>query len=85
MPGRDNRDAMQSFVSTYGLESMVQVPDNDSNDLWLSYGVRGQPAWALISADPNEEVVVGFGALPEDVLNAAAGASTPGGRLGAEP
>ncbi|MGY9072612.1 MAG: TlpA family protein disulfide reductase [Acidimicrobiales bacterium] len=72
IPGRDSQDAMRSFVSGFDLEAMVQVPDNDDHTLWLSFGVRGQPAWALIHADG--EVEVGFGAIGEDILAAAADA-----------
>ena len=72
MAGRDGQDEMRSFVESYRLESIPHIPDSDNNELWLSFGVRGQPAWVLVKADGSSEV--GFGSIPDDVLAAAAGA-----------
>ena len=58
-------------MSRHGLVGIPQIPDDD--DLWSSYGVRSQPAWVLVRADGSSEL--GYGAIPDDVLDAAAGAA----------
>ncbi len=72
MPGRDTIDKMQAFVEQRDLATFPHIPDGDDAALWSAFGVRGQPAWVLVSLDGSTEV--GFGAIPEDVLTRAAGA-----------
>ncbi len=63
---------MTKFVSRHELTGIPQIPDNDNFDLWLSYGVRSQPAWVLVRADGSTEI--GFGAISDSVIAEAAGA-----------
>lgn len=63
--GRGEVDAMEAFVSDTGTEGLTHIVD-DSGDIWTSYGVVAQPAFAFISADGSVEVVAG--ALGEDAL-----------------
>lgn len=72
MAGRGDRDEYDEFIDRYGLAGIPQVPDSDNHELWLSFGVRGQPAWALVRADGSTEVV--FGGFPSDLVEEAAGA-----------
>ena len=72
MPGRDSNSEHMEFISAFGLEGIPMIPDNDDHDLWLSFGVCGQPAWALIRADGSTEI--GFGGIPDSVFAEAAGA-----------
>lgn len=53
-------------MSEYGVESIPHIPDDGDSSLWASFGVRGQPAWALIRVDGTVEV--GFGAIPDEIL-----------------
>jgi hypothetical protein len=71
MAGRDSLDKIQGFVDRHELSTIPHIPDSDNNELWLSFGVRGQPAWALVRADG--EVEIGFGGIPDELMAEAAG------------
>jgi hypothetical protein len=57
---------MQDFVGRHGL-TFPNLRD-DSGNIFVRFGVFGQPAWAFVDADGNLETV--FGALSEDDLTA---------------
>ena len=63
---------MAKFVSRHQLTGIPQIPDGNNNDLWLSYGIRSQPAWVLVRADGSTEI--GFGAIDNSIIEEAGGA-----------
>lgn len=67
--GRGEVSAMHDFVSETGTQEITHLVDADGS-LWRAFGVITQPAFALISADGEVEVV--NGALGADGLRAAA-------------
>lgn len=56
---------MEDFISRHALQDVLQIPDF-SGDLWAQLGVRGQPSWLIIPADPGANPQLVFGALGED-------------------
>lgn len=63
---------MSSFVSTYGLGHLPNLPDEDGQ-IARALGISYHPRWLLIRADETEQR--GSGAIPDSVVNDAL---TPG-------
>lgn len=65
---RDERPAMQDFVTRHGLQDMVNIADVDG-EVWQRYGVVAQPAWVFVDGDEDTAERV-LGALPRADLEA---------------
>jgi thiol-disulfide isomerase/thioredoxin len=63
--GRGEVPDMEDFVSDTDTGSLTHVVD-DSGDIWSSYEVAAQPAFAFIDDDGTYEVVIG--AMGEEAL-----------------
>lgn len=63
--GRGEVADMEEFISDTGTEGLTHVVD-DTGDIWSSYDVAAQPAFAFIGDDGSVDVVVG--ALGEDAF-----------------
>jgi thiol-disulfide isomerase/thioredoxin len=63
--GRGEVPDMEDFVSDTDTGSLTHVVD-DSGDIWSSYEVAAQPAFAFIDDDGSYEVVIG--AMGEEAL-----------------
>lgn len=64
--GRDDDDAgRHEFVTTHGLEEILQVVD-DEGAIWARYGISYQPAWVFVT--PEGEMDVHAGPLYDDDL-----------------
>jgi len=48
--GRDDADAMSSFVSDYGVDRFPHIADFDL-ELWRFFGITSQPAFVFINDD----------------------------------
>ncbi|MGM0386696.1 MAG: redoxin domain-containing protein, partial [Actinomycetota bacterium] len=69
VPGRGEVPEMEDFVADTGTGDLTHLVDSDGT-LWREYGVITQPAFALLGADGQVEVV--NGALGADGLRDAA-------------
>lgn len=69
VPGRGEQPAMRQFVEDTGVGDLEHVVDADGQ-IWSTYGVISQPAFAFIS--PSGEVEVVNGALSGEELEATA-------------
>ena len=58
VPGRGELDEMVDFVDDTGTGSLTHVPDLNG-DIWSTFGVYGQPAFAFIDDDGSVEVFIG--------------------------
>lgn len=58
MPGKDDTEPINEFVSTLGVEGFPHAIDADGS-LWELYGVTSQPAFAFINDDGTIETHVG--------------------------
>jgi hypothetical protein len=56
MAGLDQRDAMRTFVDTYGLSFFPQTVSEDGA-LWTTFGVPFQGTWYFLNQDGQGEVV----------------------------
>lgn len=54
--GRDGPDAMRGFVDRFGLEAMTNL---DGDAVWDDLGVIVQPAWIVVPAAGEPEVIHG--------------------------
>jgi len=58
VPGRGDLDAMRAFVDDTGTSSITHLADLDG-DVWSSFGVYGQPAYAFIDDSGSIEIFIG--------------------------
>lgn len=70
--GHDTKSAIASFVSSYGLGHMPNLPDTE-NQIARELGISYHPRWVLIRADGTEQF--GSGAISDAVVTDAL---TPG-------
>lgn len=55
--GRDDPEAMASFVETYGVSAFPHISDDDAA-IWADFNVTSQPAFAFINDDGSVEVSI---------------------------
>ena len=46
---------MRAFVTGTGLTDMVHIDDTDL-EVWMRFGITGQPAWALVDDDGSTRI-----------------------------
>ncbi len=63
--GRDDLDAIQSFIATRGVGEFQHIAD-ESGDVWTEFEVRSQPAYVFINDDGT--ISDPTGTLSEDEL-----------------
>jgi len=51
----DDNSAMRAFVTGTGLTDMVHIDDSDL-EVWMRFGITGQPAWVLVDDDGTTEI-----------------------------
>ncbi len=51
----DDNAAMRVFVSATGLDEMDHI-DDSSLEIWMRFGIKGQPSWALVNDDGSTEI-----------------------------
>lgn len=71
IPGLSDVDSMQRFVEDTGTDTIHHIPDVDGV-LWDRFGVSEQRTYVLVS-DDGSTVTTGYGSLPADVSELAAG------------
>lgn len=64
VPGLSNIEAMQNFVSSNGVDSLVHL--NDGGELWERFGVTEQRTYVYIN-DDGTSMRATYGSLPSDV------------------
>lgn len=55
---RDSLAPMRRFVDNNGVSAFPHIPDLDG-DIWESFGVSSQPAFAFVNDDGTVEIVIG--------------------------
>ena len=56
--GRGELEPIRAFISDLGVDAFPHAVD-ESGELWATFGVPTQPAWAFIAADGELETVIG--------------------------
>ncbi|MBI4884634.1 MAG: TlpA family protein disulfide reductase [Actinobacteria bacterium] len=56
--GRGEASEARDFVAKTGTEGIVHLDDSSGN-IWASYGIYGQPAYAFITADGRLDTYIG--------------------------
>lgn len=66
--GRDELSAIQGFVERFGVSEFPHAID-DNADIWASFGVTSQPAFAFINQD--RTITTNIGAMGVGSLTTA--------------
>lgn len=56
--GRDDLDAIQEFIDTFGVGDFPHTVDGDGS-VWVEYGITTQPSFAFINQDGMVETHIG--------------------------
>ncbi len=57
----DSESAMQSFVSSTGVEGVFPNVNDENGDIWARYGITYQPAFVFLSAEGERETFASLG------------------------
>lgn len=73
--GHDTATAIASFVNSYGLGHLPNLPDPE-NELAEALGISYHPRWLLLRAGDTEQA--GRGAIPASIVTDALTPGPPG-------